>query len=97
MEKTITISIKEVENNLLNVINKAQLPASVLELILSNILNEVKTISQRQYEADIFKVYNSQQAEVDVVKDENLNHLNNGEENERGKISEEIKEDTTKE
>lgn len=85
MKKTITMAVKETENDFLNVINKSQLPACMLELILSKVLNEVKIISQKQYEMDI-QTYIAQQ-----------NKMNNGEQNERGKISEEIKEDTTKE
>lgn len=86
MEKTITMNVKEVQNNLLNVINGAQLPACVLELILSDILNEIKVISQKQYEMDVIKAYNVPQEDID-----------GGEQNDGRKISEEITEDSTEE
>lgn len=52
INKTITMIIKEVRDDLTNIINNSQLPPCIMELILSNLLSEVKVISEKQYEVD---------------------------------------------
>lgn len=52
INKTITMVTKEVKEDLTNIINNSQLPPCIIELILSNLLGEVKVISEKQYEVD---------------------------------------------
>lgn len=52
MEKPITLVREDLIQNISNVINESKLPPFVVEPILQNILLEVRTAMQRQYEVE---------------------------------------------
>lgn len=58
MEKTIAILSREFLSQLTNLINNSKLPLCLMEYILSDVLNNVKIASQKQYELDL-KEYNN--------------------------------------
>lgn len=84
MEKPITLIRAEFIKNITQTINTSQLPAFVIEPILSSLLEEVRTVAKRQYEIDKTKY-------EQALKQTNKNE---GEINDRERVSDEIKEDT---
>lgn len=70
MNKPITIVYEELKQDLANLINKSGLPAFVIEPMLQNYLNEIKTIAQKQYLADK-EQYNEFLAIASENKEEN--------------------------
>ena len=70
MNKPVSMVIKEVDKNLRNIVNESQLPISIIELILSNLLNEVGIVSQNQYELEKRQYDNSlKEMEENIVID----------------------------
>lgn len=57
--KSFGILIKEAKENLIQTINNASLPPSVLELIVKDILNEIHVLSQKQLQEEELAYMNS--------------------------------------
>lgn len=53
VRKPVTIERVEFISSLLDLINNSRLPAFVIETILRDAYNDVHTLAQRQYEADL--------------------------------------------
>lgn len=53
MNKPSTIIYEEFKQNLANLINDSGLPAFIIEPVLRDYLNEVRIMSQRQYQLDM--------------------------------------------
>ena len=62
--KPITLIRQEFVDTLVEEINNCQLPMFVIEPILQDLLNQVKDVAQKQYEADK-KQYEEQLKEID--------------------------------
>lgn len=62
--KPITLIRQEFVEVLVEEINNCQLPMFVIEPILQDLLNQVKTVAQKQYEADKAQ-YEAQLKEVE--------------------------------
>ena len=52
-QKPLIILKKECEDNLVKVINSSGLPAFILEPIVSNILQNIRVLSQKEYEESL--------------------------------------------
>jgi hypothetical protein len=52
MNKPSTIVYEEFKQELANLINKSGLPAFIIEPVLRDYLIEIKSLAQRQYQAD---------------------------------------------
>lgn len=50
--KPVTLVRRELIDKLVEVINESQLPMFVITPILENLLDEVKSVEQKEYEAD---------------------------------------------
>lgn len=84
MEKPITLLREEFIKNITQTINTSGLPAFVIEPILSALTEEIKTVARRQYENDKLKYEQSLKKSTE----------NEGDSNDRERISDEAKEDT---
>ena len=85
INKPIMLLREEFAVNLSNLINKSGLPLFVIEPILQEVLGTVNVELKRQYEMEVAQY---KQALMNASKVE-------GEQDDRGKISEEITEDST--
>lgn len=85
INKPIMLLREEFAVNLFNLINKSGLPLFVIEPILQEVLGAVNVELKRQYEMEVAQY---KQALMNASKVE-------GEQDDRGKISEEITEDST--
>jgi hypothetical protein len=59
MNKPSTIIYEEFKQDLANLINKSGLPAFIIEPVLRDYLIEIKTLAQKQYQADKAEYENS--------------------------------------
>ena len=64
MNKPISISIKETRQGICDAINASGLPISVIELIMSDVYGEVQLIARKQYEQDVLRMENTDNAET---------------------------------
>ena len=64
MSKPISISIKETRQEICDVINASGLPISVIELIVSDVYGEVQLVARKQYEQDVLRMENTDNAET---------------------------------
>lgn len=59
MNKPLTLSLKETKLNFVHTINNSSLPPCILELIIRDILNEIRVLSQKQLQEDELAYLNS--------------------------------------
>ena len=52
MNKPTTLVIKEAKSNIIQTVNNAALPPCIMELIVKDVLNELHTLSQKQFQQD---------------------------------------------
>lgn len=64
MNKPISVAIKETRQGICDVINASGLPISVIELIMSDVYGEVQLIARKQYEQDVLRMENTDNAET---------------------------------
>ena len=64
MSKPISISIKETRQEICDAINASGLPISVIELIVSDVYGEVQLVARKQYEQDVLRMENTDNAET---------------------------------
>ena len=69
MNKPISMMISETNDKIVQVCNESGLPMSVLELIVRNIYNEIKTISDRTLEKDKLEYMSALSGIIDVMQD----------------------------
>lgn len=67
MEKSISIIINETNDKLMQVCNSSGLPPCILEILARNLVNEIHTVAQKQYEQDLLK-YSAQLQESNEEK-----------------------------
>lgn len=63
IEKPILLRREEFTNNIIQLINESQLPVFIIEYILKDVLKEVYTATQQQYESEKM-VYKKQMDEL---------------------------------
>lgn len=63
MNKPISVAIKETRQKICDVINASGLPISVIELIVSDVYGEVQLVARKQYEQDVLRMENTDNAE----------------------------------
>ena len=71
MDKPISLTIEETKQSFIDVINNANLPACILELIVKNIYDDVKEFCMQQYQNDK-KEYDQSLQNKDCSKSQNL-------------------------
>lgn len=86
INKPVMLLREEFAMDLSNLINKSRLPLYVIEPIMQEVLGTINTELKKQYEYERMQY---EQALMNAAKAE-------GEQDDRGKISEEITEDSTK-
>ena len=63
MNKPLSVAYEDFKQSLLTIINNSGLPMCMMEVILQNYLNEVKLLSQRQYQLELAEYEKQLQAE----------------------------------
>lgn len=88
IDKPMSILREEFIDNLVGLINNSGLPLFVIEPILQGCLDDVKINARNQYEYEKMQYEQALMNAMDAMNTE-------GEQDDRGKISEEITEDST--
>ena len=53
MNKPLSVAHEDFKQELVRLINRSSLPPFIVEYVLQDYLNEIKTISKRQYQLDM--------------------------------------------
>lgn len=69
MDKPLSIRIKELRQDICDLINNSGLPISVIELIVSDVYGEVQTVSHKFYEHDLAEFNKESEDERNIQQD----------------------------
>ena len=59
MNKPISLSIDEARKSIITAINNTDLPASILEIIIKNIYDDIYMLKEKELQEDLYKYQNS--------------------------------------
>lgn len=69
MEKHFTVKVNDTKKEIVDVINKANLPALVLKIILKDIYEEIESIEQKEIQEYYDKIDEQKDANIEKESD----------------------------
>lgn len=69
MEKHFTVKVNDTKKEIIDVINKANLPALVLKIILKDIYEEIESIEQKEIQEYYDKIDEQEDATIEKESD----------------------------